>query len=585
MLKKKVLTSNTLFLDFETYSPVDLKKSGAVAYCQHPKFMVLCAAINGAQVKRDIIVSRLKKPSLIIAHNASFEREVLKAIKIDVEKHTFVCTAVYSRMVGGPSSLKDCAEYFELENKKDDAGLYYIKYFNKKLQETTISKLMNTEEGLEMCNKLILYCVQDTIVLKELFTTLNLKLSIISNQLRTEIEHYNDSLRINDNGIPIDLEYKNNLLKIYNEFKPKAEAEFFEKYGFNPRSSKQVLTWLGNHKIVSSEKSIIKKNWRLLTSKQQEMFLDKWLLMSPQVKRLEKIDGALVDGRLKGFLIHFGTNTGRYTSKIINLLNFPKGFSQEAIDDKNFIETHKKQTGQKMLETLRGIIAPEKGSVLICSDLRQIEFRLLMWYLKYDDILEDLEDGNDIYLDFAETIYNKRPEKDSIERQTAKAMILSLGYGASVNSAHLLISKIINNPDIKILKKAYRAYHKQFPKVKKLALAFERSMRQGKTSFKLPNGHVRFFEPKHVYGSLLVARFFQSMARELLFEKQHELMLLGYKIVFNVYDEIVVEVKKADIEQSKGVIRHVMETPVPWLKGLPIETEISVVNRYGGKSI
>ena len=576
------MNSKRLFLDFETFSPEDISLVGLKAYVGHKDFRVLCAASGGKQISNKNLMGLLKEPKTIIAHNASFERAVLERLGVDVSKHRFLCTAHMSSTLGGPLSLKECAFFFNIESKKDDAGKVYISYFYKNLKEMSLKDLLNTEEGKDKFDKLVEYCVSDTEVLEALFNKLNSIIDVDSEEFKKEHRFYMDTQEMNDLGIPIDLDYVNKLVKINEEFKPISEKAFRDKYGINPRSSKQVLNWLNNKAISSTQRPIVQKYWAKLTEEQKEMFEDKWLLSSVQVKRLERVEDALVDGRLKGFLIHFGARTGRYTSKGINVLNFPKGHSLASIDETTFIDTYKDKSGKKVLETIRGVISPKEGN-LICSDLKQIELRLLLWYLGYYDILDDLNAGKDIYLDFAESIYGVRPDKDSVERTIAKTTMLSLGYGASFSVAVTNIARLVKNPDLKAIKKAYIGYHKKFPKVKELAKKFD-LLKKKRNYFKLPNGSRRYFDPfnRKVYGSLLVARFFQSMARDILFEKQSKLRSMGFKVVFNVYDEVVVETNNED-DMLK--VHEVMNENMDWLPKLVLQAETSLVKRYGGDPI
>jgi len=82
-----------LHVDIETYSSVDLKKSGVYKYADAIDFEVLCIAYSYGgsvevcdwselpeQVKKDLQDSNVKK----FAHNATFERVCLSAMGLNV---------------------------------------------------------------------------------------------------------------------------------------------------------------------------------------------------------------------------------------------------------------------------------------------------------------------------------------------------------------------------------------------------------------------------------------------------------------------------------------------------------------------
>jgi DNA polymerase len=75
-----------LHLDFETRSPVDLKKAGTYVYAEHPDTDIWCAAYAlGDEPVRlwlpegpcpDDVRQHIEGGGLVVAHNAAFERVV-----------------------------------------------------------------------------------------------------------------------------------------------------------------------------------------------------------------------------------------------------------------------------------------------------------------------------------------------------------------------------------------------------------------------------------------------------------------------------------------------------------------------------
>ena len=112
-------------IDLETTSGVDLKEAGVLNYVKHPDFKILVSSIK---YLNHPVLNRYT--DTIIAHNAEFERACLEKTE-DLKDTTFICTSALSRFLGGPSSLEDCANYWELSEGKYIHGKSLIKYFQK----------------------------------------------------------------------------------------------------------------------------------------------------------------------------------------------------------------------------------------------------------------------------------------------------------------------------------------------------------------------------------------------------------------------------------------------------------------------
>ena len=73
------------------------------------------------------------------------------------------------------------------------------------------------------------------------------------------------------------------------------------------------------------------------------------------------------------------------------------------------------------------------------------------------------------------------------------------------------------------------------------------------------------------YGGKLTENIVQAIARECLAVKIERLIALGYKIVFHVHDEVVIEApgKHADLDE----VCRIMSEPIPWAPGLPLNAD------------
>jgi len=107
-------------------------------------------------------------------------------------------------------------------------------------------------------------------------------------------------------------------------------------------------------------------------------------------------------------LRYYAAHTGRFggTDKL-NLQNLPRGS-----------------------ELRKCLVAPE-GHLVYVADLSNIEARMLAWLAGQDDLLAQFANGEDIYSNFAATVYDRPINKndDPTERFVGKTAILGLGYG------------------------------------------------------------------------------------------------------------------------------------------------------------
>src|SRR5690606_364445 len=127
-------------IDFETYSAVDLRVSGAFRYAEDPSTEALILAFSDGSfdpVAVDLtrpdafeklapLFDAVERGETISAHNVQFERLIwTKVCKFPVtpRPHQWDCTAARARMIALPGSLEGAAGALGLEFRKDPRGL------------------------------------------------------------------------------------------------------------------------------------------------------------------------------------------------------------------------------------------------------------------------------------------------------------------------------------------------------------------------------------------------------------------------------------------------------------------------------
>ena len=83
---------------------------------------------------------------------------------------------------------------------------------------------------------------------------------------------------------------------------------------------------------------------------------------------------------------------------------------------------------------------------------------------------------------------------------------------------------------------------------------------------------------QETYGGKLVENIVQAIARDCLAHSMLNLEKAGYRIVFHVHDEVIIEVEedKADLKEVCGI----MGQPIPWAKGLLLRADGYKTNYY-----
>lgn len=94
-----------IWLDFETRSHCDLRAHGVYSYAQDKTTQVLCMSFahDDEDVSTTTNMSEMRrvlseKPQQIRAHNAAFERLIIKhVLGLDIPLEQFYCTAAQAR--------------------------------------------------------------------------------------------------------------------------------------------------------------------------------------------------------------------------------------------------------------------------------------------------------------------------------------------------------------------------------------------------------------------------------------------------------------------------------------------------------
>jgi DNA polymerase len=170
-----------LSIDIETYSSVNLLKSGVYAYADAPDFTILlfAYAFDDEDIKIVDIACGEKIPDKVLsaltdenikktAFNANFERTCLaKFLNAEMPPEQWRCTMIQAAEIGLPRSLAGVATALGLEEQKDKKGRACIEYFSKPCRPTKSNggRTRNLpQHNIEKWETFKSYCIQDVAV-------------------------------------------------------------------------------------------------------------------------------------------------------------------------------------------------------------------------------------------------------------------------------------------------------------------------------------------------------------------------------------------------------------------------------------
>lgn len=457
----------TLSIDIETFSSVDLVKSGLYRYVESPDFQVLLFgySIDGSDVQVVDLANGDKIPPAILAYlqddkvikyafNASFERVCLSRflglpLGTYLNPSSWRCTMIWSAYIGLPLSLQGVGAVLNLEKQKLTEGKELVKYFCMPCLPTKANGGRNRNLPIHDLDKWVLfkkYNVRDV----EAEMAIQDKVSKfpvpewIWNQ-------YNIDQLINDRGVLLDMTLVDKAITIDTISRNELATAMQEMTDLdNPNSVAQMKMWLLKNGIETDD--LGKKNVAKLKEEYEGDTIGDVLSLRQQlskssVKKYQSMENVVCsDGRARGMFQFYGANrTGRWAGRLIQLQNLPKNLLPDLkearglvrIGDIKALKMLYENVPDTLSQLIRTAFIPSDGSKFIVSDFSAIEARVIAWFAKEKWRLESFKKGDDIYCASASQMFGVPVVKHGVNghlRQKGKIAELALGYGGSVGA-------------------------------------------------------------------------------------------------------------------------------------------------------
>ena len=472
----------TLSIDIETYSSIDLTKSGVYKYTQNDfEILLIAYAYDDEEIKiidlknNEKIPEKLKEDILdenIIktAFNANFERVCLsKYFNTYLSPKMFRCTQVHALYLGLPHGLENVAKSLRLKEQKLEEGKSLIRFFNKRENlDLLTSNNENIKKGevLKKYEEFKKYCINDVRVERSIRKVLEKVKLPESEQKLWQLDQ-----EINDRGVLVDSKLLNNAIYYDNYFKNILIEKLKTITNINnPKSNNQMkdyLNSLGLNVNSLSKESVesllnsdeVKKNPHY--EKIKEVLHLRKMLNKTSTKKYESMKRCMCDDeRIRGLFQFYGANrTGRWAGRLVQVQNLPQNkinnlekvrekIRNDIIKDfpsrkKEFNKNlnlnlyNNENLSSLLSQLIRTTFIPKKNHRFIIADFSAIEARIIAYLSNEKWRIDVFNTHGKIYEASASKMFKVDIDeitKESELRQKGKIAELALGYQGGVKA-------------------------------------------------------------------------------------------------------------------------------------------------------
>ena len=468
-------------IDLETFSDIDISKSGVYKYAESDRFEILLFGISidggpvqvydlacGDQIPDEILSALTDESVTKWAFNASFERICLSnwlkrshpeyflgySIPEDpagqyLNPKSWKCTMIWSAYMGLPLSLEGVGAVLKLQNQKLKEGKDLIRYFCTPCRPTKANGGRTRNLPQHDSEKWMHFKEYN---LRDVEVEMAIKKRLTKYPVPDFIwDEYHLDQEINDRGIALDMNVVRNAISFDGHSRETLTASMQAITGLeNPNSVQQMKEWLAKHGVEAEalDKKAVKELIRnsdnqtvrtALTLRQQ--------LAKSSVKKYQAMQNAVCrDDRAHGMFQFYGANrSGRWAGQLIQLQNLPQNHlpdlehaRQYVMDgDYDMLELLYDSVPAVLSELIRTAFIPYPGYKFIVSDFSAIEARVLAHLAGETWRSRVFAEGKDIYCASASQMFGVPVEKHGINshlRQKGKIAELALGYGGSIGA-------------------------------------------------------------------------------------------------------------------------------------------------------
>ena len=470
-----------LSIDLETFSDIDISKSGVYKYAESDRFEILLFGVSidggpgqvydlicGDRIPDEILSALTDESVTKWAFNASFERICLSnwlkrnnpeyflgySIPEDpagqyLSPESWKCTMIWSAYMGLPLSLESVGAVLKLQNQKLKEGKDLIRYFCTPCRPTKANGGRTRNLPQHDSEKWMRFKEYN---LRDVEAEMAIKKRLANYPVPDFIwDEYHLDQEINDRGIALDMNIVRNAISFDGRSRETLTTSMQAITGLeNPNSIQQMKQWLADHGVKAD--TLGKKAVKELIRNSDNQTVRTALVLRQQlakssVKKYQAMQNAVCrDGRAHGMFQFYGANrSGRWAGRLIQLQNLPQNHlpdleqaRQYVMDgDYEMLDLLYDSVPAVLSELIRTAFIPRPGYKLIVSDFSAIEARVLAHLAGETWRSRVFAEGKDIYCASASQMFGVPVEKHGINshlRQKGKIAELALGYGGSVGA-------------------------------------------------------------------------------------------------------------------------------------------------------
>ena len=343
---------DVLFADFETRSPVDIRKAGADVYAKDPNARVMAFgyAFNDDPVQvvkmgedpPHNVLAHVAEGGLVVAHNAPFEwvvwnymwrNEFPKIPYLSINQ--MVCTATMAYAMSLPGSLERAAPAAGIDIKKDMQGNRVMLQLAQP-KDIVDGKIewYEPSDYPQKFDRMYAYCATDVNVERDLYKRLS-SLSPKEKKL-WYLDH-----KINQKGVYIDVEAVKKAVELVNLEKERLDKEMRELTNNEVatcNATLQLTSWIKSQGldiegVAKNDVTLLLEDETVPEHVKKVLLLRQEAAKASNAKLTSMINSCGEDNRARSLFQYHGAGTGRWAGRRIQVQNLPRSeISKDEID-------------------------------------------------------------------------------------------------------------------------------------------------------------------------------------------------------------------------------------------------------------
>ena len=578
---------------------------------------------NGEEIPHFILTALQDKDVIKHAYNAAFEWYCLNRAGIKTPLDQWQCTMVHAMYLSLPAGLANTGEALGIpeDKKKSAVGKQLIRYFCVKPYKPDAVKWKAFKEynrqdvvsEMEIENRLSGFPVPELE-----WERWRQDIAMNAYGVKVDTELVNGAIKIQERCEEELLTEAIRLTQLENPNSPTQLLNWVNAQGY-PLENTQKAT------IESALKEDLPlKVRRVLEIRQQlgKTSVKKYEAMTntigegDRVRGISQFYGASKTGRFSGRLVQMQNLPRNYLE--------PLAETRECVKRQDY-ETLKllfDSIPDTLSQLIRTAFIPSTGNQFVVADFSAIEARVIAWLARETWVQEVFATHGKIYEATASQMFHVPIEKiakgnpEYALRQKGKVATLALGYQGGTNALISMgaLKMGLSEEELPEIVARWRAANQRIValwssvgsyalrtvrdgrarQVNDLIFRMEQDLKHGLRflTIELPSKRKLFYckpyigltqfgseslffytqnqttkkwEESSTFGGKLVENIVQGIARDCLCETLDRITSKGYKIVFHVHDEVIVD---AGMDLTVEELCSIMAEPIPWAKGL-----------------